>query len=600
MKAILIKNGLVFDGTQNAAKQKNVLVIDGVITKMSENDIKAPQDCKVIDAGGKWVLPGFVDNHTHYDGEVLVAPSLEESVRHGVTTVMLGGCSLSFVCANVEDCCDMFTRVEAFPREILYPILKEEKKWNNPKEWIDHLYSLPIGPNVATFLGHSDIRAAVMGIDRSLDENEKPTDQEIEQMTSLLEQALDCGFVGISMQHNPWDKMDGRHWSKLLPAAYAKSKERNALTKIVRERGAHLQGVPNLVNRVGVFWYMFQSASFLWRKKLKTSVVALMDLKGDKMIRPIVSGLCKIINNVFGANFRMQGFPVPFRVYAEGMELVIFEEFPAGELARHLSRDLKKRNTTLNDPEYRKTFKKNYKAKLTPKVWQKDFGDAYVVDAPDKSLIGKSFMDIADERGQHPVDTFLDLVVEMDKEILWETTIGNHDPDRYKPHYNDPNIVMGFADSGAHINNMAFYNLPIRVLQYVKASHDKGDPIMSFEKTVWRLTKENADFFNIDSGHLVEGKRADITIIDPTQLSDKVHEYHKRPFLDRCERLVNDSEGVVEHVIINGKIALEDGKLTEAIGSERFGQFLQANHDYPNGKTQISNSKSILKQEALA
>jgi len=394
MKSILIKSGLVYTGENKAPVKQNILVENGLVTKMTKENIHSPAGTKVIDASGKWVMPGFIDNHTHYDGEVLVAPSLEESIKHGVTTVMLGGCSLSFVCADVEDCCDMFTRVEAFPREILYPILKEEKKWSTPKQWIEHIHKLPLGPNIASFLGHSDIRAAVMGIDRSLDENEKSTEEENEQMGKILEEALDCGFVGISMQHNPWDKMDGRHWSKLLPAAYAKSKERTTLTKIVRKRGAHLQGVPNLVNRVGVFWYMFQSASFLWRKNLKTSVVALMDLKGDKLIRPIVSGLCKLINGLFGANFRMQGFPVPFRVYAEGMELVIFEEFPAGELARHLSRDLKKRNTTLNDPEYRKTFKKNYKSKLTPKVWQKDFGDAYVVDAPDKSLIGMKEVNI--------------------------------------------------------------------------------------------------------------------------------------------------------------------------------------------------------------
>ncbi|MFT4567915.1 MAG: N-acyl-D-aspartate/D-glutamate deacylase [Saprospiraceae bacterium] len=62
---------------------------------------------------------------------------------------MLGGCSLSFVCANVDDSCDMFTRVEAFPREILYPILKNEKKWSTPKEWIEHLNSLAVGPNLA-------------------------------------------------------------------------------------------------------------------------------------------------------------------------------------------------------------------------------------------------------------------------------------------------------------------------------------------------------------------------------------------------------------------------------------------------------------------
>lgn len=580
MSSYLIINGRIYNGTQAPSYIGNILVEDGIIKSISKTDITLPSECEVIDAQNKWVMPGFFDNHTHYDGEVLVAPSLEESVRHGVTTVMLGGCSLSFVCSDVEDCCDMFTRVEAFPREVLYPILSKEKTWSTPSEWINHINSLPVGPNIASFLGHSDIRSAVMGIDRSLEEDVAATDQEIKQMTDLLEDALDQGFVGISMQHNPWDKMDGRHWSKLLPAAYAKKKERKALVEIVRKRGAHLQGVPNLVNRIGALWYMLQSAGFLWRKKLKTSMVALMDLKGDPLIRPVVSKLSAFFNNVLGAHFRMQLFAVPFRVMAEGMELVIFEEFPTGQMARHMSRDIDQRNALINDPAYRKKFKKNIKSKFTPKVWQKDFGDAYVVNAPDKSLIGKSFVDIAKERQQDPVDTFLDLVVEMDKDILWETTVGNQDPSRYKSHYNDPNGVIGFADSGAHINNMAFYNFPLRVLRYVQESHDKGDPIMSIEKTIWRLTKENADFFNIDAGHLAPGKRADITIVDPEQLDDSVHEYHTADFLGACDRLVNRNDKVVDLVMINGKIAWEGGRFSPSFGKERYGEFLRALHTH--------------------
>ncbi|MEM7103700.1 MAG: amidohydrolase family protein [Bacteroidota bacterium] len=578
MSGIIIRRGRVFDGTKAPSKVADIWIEDDRIKTISETALPEIPGAESINANGLWVMPGFIDNHTHYDGEVLVAPGLGESVRHGITTTMLGGCSLSFIYSNVEDCCDMFTRVEAFPREILVPILSEKKSWSTPKAWIDHIHSLNLGPNIASFIGHSDIRAAVMGIDRALDKNVTPTKEEIRKMGEMLEQALDAGFIGISMQHNPWDKMDGRHWSKLLPAAYAKLKERNHLTRIARKRGAHLQGVPNLVNRVNVLWYLFQSSSFFFRKKLRTSVVALMDLKGDPYIRDLVSGLVGFFNRVFGADFRMQSFPVPFRVLAEGMELVIFEEFPTGQIARHLSRDINKRNDVLNDPAYRKKFKKHYRNKLAPKIWQKDFGDAYVLKSPDESMIGKSFVDIANERNEHPVDTFLDLVVEMDKDILWETTIGNHDISKYKKHLNDENGVLGFADSGAHINNMAFYNLPIRVLRYVQASHEKGDPIMSYEKAVWRLTKENADFFNLDAGHLAEGKRADITIIDPENLSDEVHEYHTDTFLNGCDRLVNRNDNVVQLVMINGKIAWQDKKYTTRFEQERFGMFLAGKH----------------------
>ena len=583
MQQILISRGRVFDGTQNPSCIADILIENQRIVQISEQKIKAPS-AQIIEAAGKWVMPGFIDNHTHYDGEVLVAPTLEESVRHGVTTAVLGGCSLSFIYADVEECCDMFTRVEAFPREILNPILQEQKTWTEPKAWIEHIHSLALGPNLASFIGHSDIRTRVMGIDRALTQGEKATASEMQQMAQLLEDALDCGFLGISMQHNPWDKMDGRHWSKLLPAAYAGAKERRQLTRVVRQREAHLQGVPNLVNRVAALWYMAQSASFFYRKKLRCSMVAMMNLKGDPYIRDLISGIASFFNKFCGADFRMQAFVVPFRVIAQGMELVIFEEFPTGALARHLSRDRDQRDQKLQDPSYRAAFKKHYKNKLAPKVWQKDFGDAFVLDAPDTALIGKSFMDIANERKQHPVDTFLDLVVEMDQQIIWETTIGNQDPDQYGKLYNDVNGIFGFADSGAHINNMAFYNFPLRVLRYVQVSHEKGKPLMSFEKAIWRLTKENADFFHLDRGHLAEGKPADITIIDPHKLSDTVHEYHTAEFLAGCERLVNRNDEVVELVMINGKIAWQNQAFSPNFGSERFGQFLKGQHLYP--KTQ--------------
>ena len=168
----------------------------------------------------------------------------------------------------------------------------------------------------------------------------------------------------------------------------------------------------------------------------------------------------------------------------------------------------------------------------------------------------------------------------MDKEIQWETTVGNQDPTKYKKLYNDPNGIVGFADSGAHINNLAFYNFPLRMLKYVKDSHERGEPFMSYEKTIWRLTKENADFFNIDAGHLAVGKRADVSILDFDNLDDSVHEYHTAPFLGGVDRLVNRNDNVVEMVIINGKVAWEKGTFTESFGKERFGSFLKGIHDY--------------------
>lgn len=124
----LIKNGRFFSGNYNdKAIEKHVLVNDkGQIVHISEETIKPKENCTIIDATGKWIVPGFIDSHTHYDAEILASPGLKESARHGITTVILGNCSVTAIYNNSEDTADAFTRVEAVPREIIYPLLQEK------------------------------------------------------------------------------------------------------------------------------------------------------------------------------------------------------------------------------------------------------------------------------------------------------------------------------------------------------------------------------------------------------------------------------------------------------------------------------------------
>ena len=109
----------------------------------------------------------MVDIHTHYDVEVLDGPSLSESLRHGVTTIMLGSCSLSTVHVDGTDAGDLFGRVEAIPREYVIGAVDKHKTWRNCREYVAAFESLPLGPNLAAFIGHSDMRAATMGLDRA-------------------------------------------------------------------------------------------------------------------------------------------------------------------------------------------------------------------------------------------------------------------------------------------------------------------------------------------------------------------------------------------------------------------------------------------------
>src|SRR6185503_14317745 len=142
------------------------------------------------------------DLHTHYDAELLAAPALRESVRHGVTTVTIGSCSISTILSPAEDCSDLFTRVESVPRDKVLPLLREKKRWSTPREYVDFLRGHPLGANVTAFLGHSDLRARVMGLERAVDRKARPSEAEITEMECWLDEALDCGLLGLSSMTN--------------------------------------------------------------------------------------------------------------------------------------------------------------------------------------------------------------------------------------------------------------------------------------------------------------------------------------------------------------------------------------------------------------
>lgn len=579
--SILIENGLVFTGNPNEKAQPlNLLIQEGKVKILSPEKITAPPGTRVIDATGKWVTPGFIDSHTHYDAEVIASPGLEESARHGVTSIILGSCSVSAVYNSPEDTSDTFTRVEAIPREIMLPLLKKEKSWKTPNEWIDFIEKLPLGVNIASFIGHSDLRSKAMGMERSVSDHEKATPAEQETMNQMLNEALDAGFIGMSTMDNPWDKMDGdKYWSRKTPSFYGSWKERKGLLKTLRERGAILQGAPNLVTRLNAAKYMMVSSG-VFRKPLKTTMIALIDLIGDRAIRGIVMAGSRFFNRVLGADFRMQSPPAPFTVYYDGVDSVMFEEFPSGEALRHLAKNLDQRNELIKDPAYRQKFKAEIRSKFAPKVWHKDLSLTTILDCPEKDLIGKNFMEVANERNLHPVDAFLDLIVQYDKQIRWTTTIGNDRKEEYPRIYNFPFNLISFSDAGAHLRNMAFYDFPLQMIKNVQDTIDAGTPMMSMEKCIWRLSGEQPDWFGLECGYIREGARADINVLDPQHFSQITDEITEAPIeaFDNYPRLVNRHPGVVAQVIVGGKCIFSGDQFVEGYGkTEKFGRFLRRN-----------------------
>ncbi|WP_019972787.1 amidohydrolase family protein [Mycobacterium sp. 141] len=579
---VIVRNGLWFDGTGAPPQVRTLGIRDGIVATVSIKPLDETDCPEVIDAAGKWVVPGFIDVHTHYDAEVLLDPGLRESVRHGVTTVLLGMCSLSTVYADTEDAADLFSRVEAVPRKFVLGALEQHRKWTNPTEYIHALDELPLGPNVASMLGHSDLRASVLGLDRATTRNVTPTDAELETMAAKLEKALEAGMLGMSGMDAAIDKLDGdRFRSRALPSTFATWRERRRLIKVLREYGRVLQSAPNVAKAQEALNFFLESSNWFGRRRgVRMSLLVSADAKSAPGAVHVLGPGTRLLNRILAAKVRFQHLPVPFELYSDGIDLPVFEEFGAGTAALHL-RDQLERNKLLADPEYRRRFHRSFdRRRLGPTLWHRDFHDATIVECPDATLIGKSFGQIADERGIHPLDAFLDVLVSNgERNVRWTTIVANARPKQLDKLAKEPSVHMGFSDAGAHLRNMAFYNYPLRLLKRVRDAQLAGRPFLTTTHAVHRLTEEVADWFGVDAGTLRQGDRADFVVIDPAGLNDEVDAYHEEsvPFYGGLSRMVNRNDDAIVATAVNGAVVFRNGQFREGYGDTvKSGRYLRA------------------------
>jgi N-acyl-D-aspartate/D-glutamate deacylase len=578
----VVRGGRWFDGTGAASAVRHLGIRAGRVVAVSPEPLDESGCDHVVDAAGCWVMPGMVDIHTHYDIEVLQAPELSESLRHGVTTVLIGSCSLSTVHVDPTTAGDLFGRVEAIPRRHVIDALEEARDkggWRDAFEYVDALEALPLGPNLGAFIGHSDLRSAEMGLDRATRKDVRATERELAAMQVHLSEALDAGFVGMSAQQLMFDKLDGEVCrSRTLPSTYAGARERRRLNALLRERSRVLQGGPDITSVRSIAAMTLSTLPTRGvRKNLKTSLLSAADIKANPALVQIMGPIASTVN-ALGGDFRWQHLPVPFEVYADGIDLVIFEEFGSGAAALHLA-DQVERNALLQDEDYRRWFRKDYDAKFGMRVWHRDFFDAEVVECPDDTVIGKTFGQVGVERGGlHPVDAFLDLVVEHGTKVRWRTTISNHRPKYLAKLGRNPGVQIGFSDAGAHLRNMSFYNYGLRFLRRVHDAERAGKPFMSLEHAVHRLTGELADWYSLDAGHLRVGDRADLVVVDPAGLDDSLDAYAESPVapFDNLPRMVNRNDAAVPLVMVAGTPVFEHGRPGDTLGVQRTGRFLRA------------------------
>lgn len=577
---IIIKNGQYFDGHgdgPDAGAVRHIGIREGNIATVSEAALDETGCPRVIDASGRWVTPGFIEPHSHYDAEIVAAPELPESVRHGVTTVMTGICSISMICAEAEDCSDLFTRVEAVPREQVLPLLNEKKTWRSPTEFRAFMDNHPLGPNLAAFLGHSDLRARVMGLVRSVTD-EKPSEAELQQMEDFLEEALDNGFLGLSTMTTKLDRIDGdRAWAKPLPSTFARWHEYRRLHRILRRRNRVLQSAPDAVGKVNVFAFLWESHGWL-RRPMKISLLTALDLKAQPFLHLITRTAGWVANLFLRANLRWQFLPSPFEIYAYGLDFNSFGELADARILRDF-RNPDEPYEEAKKPEFRAILRKNMKAVLTAGLWHREFADGWVVECPDASLIGKNFAEIGELQGKDAVDAFLDLAIEHRESLRWGTRFSAGRKKVVQGLCKDPWIQVGFADSGAHLKNLASYNFPLCYLKHVHDAEQEGQPFMSLPYAVHRLTGELADWYGIEAGSIRQGERADVAVINPKGLTDEVWGMQDAPFpAFAMDRLVNRNDAAIDATIINGRVAYdrEHGFAQDLGKAQGYGRFLPA------------------------
>ena len=228
---LLIRNGTVVDGTGSDRFTADVAITDGVIVAVGSN--LEGEAREVIDATGLLVTPGFVDVHTHYDGQVTWDETLEPTSLHGVTTLVMGNCGVGFapVKPGTEDwLIQLMEGVEDIPGAALSEGI--EWDWETFPEYLDALEQRRWSVDVGTQIPHGSVRAYVMGERGARNEDASPT--EIEAMAELVQEAVEAGALGVSTSRTIGHRaMDGEP----VPGTFAAEDELFALGRALRDGG---------------------------------------------------------------------------------------------------------------------------------------------------------------------------------------------------------------------------------------------------------------------------------------------------------------------------------------------------------------------------
>jgi len=556
MYDLIIKNGTVYDGTgkkpffADVAIKGNKIVAIGNLEESSK---------EVIDAEGKIVAPGFVDIHTHYDGQVTWDPYLRPSTYHGVTTVVMGNCGVGFSPCKPEErdwLISLMEGVEDIPGTALHEGINWQ--WESFPEYLDTLENKPLAIDVGTQIPHGAVRAYVMG-QRGID-REEASQEEIEQMSQIVKEAIEAGAFGFSTSRTEKHKDSS---GALTPSITAHKNELVSIAKSLGEiKSGVLQGISD--------FYDFETEFDIFKEMSESSgrpisiTVEQMDQRPDwwhQLLDGIEEAQADGINmygqvppRATGINMGLTATLNPFTFYPSFYELS--------------QKSLEEKVATMKDPAFKEKLLSEEPVSIgNPLVDEitQSFNKMFKLGEPAnyEPEPESSFEAIAKRQNISPQEVAYDCLLEKEGRALIYHPLFNYLPgnlDYVETMLNHPYSISGLGDAGAHCGAISDASFPTTLIQHWGRDRKRGKKI-PLEKLISMQTLETSRLLGIkDRGVLKEGYKADINVIDFENLT--LHEpevLYDLPAGGR--RLVQRASGY-EYTIVSGQIAFKDGEST--------------------------------------
>jgi N-acyl-D-aspartate/D-glutamate deacylase len=513
MHDTVIRGGTIIDGTGGAAFAGDVAIDGDRIVSVGG---KAGPGKREIDAAGLLVTPGWVDAHTHYDGQATWDPILAPSSWHGVTTILFGNCGVGFAPVKREDHSSLIGLMEAV-EEIPGIALAEGLKWNweSFPEYLDALDGMQRTIDIAAQVPHHPLRVYVMG-ERAIN-REKATGEDIETMRRLTEQALRAGAFGFTTSRTNSHKTPT---GEMVPGRYSEIQELLGIGSALKSVGYGAFGINSDFD--------VETEELGWMTKLgQDTGRPVWFLLTDRPTDPVrwkrlMEGVRKARAEGAMVTAQIAGRPVgvmlgidtalnPFSIRPSYQELL---KLPAEERLRRL-RDPAVRAQILQEapaPELVHRLSQ-FRQQITTR-WNRMYvmGDPPDYEPEDSSSIAA----IAQREGRTPDEVAYDYLAGGADRFLFFPIVGYNEDNHniIRTMLTDPDTILGLGDGGAHCSSISDASLPSWMLTHWGRDRKRG-PGLPLELIVKRQTSETADFFGFhDRGRLAPGLKADINVID--------------------------------------------------------------------------------------